>query len=63
MIWGTFSANGKAELVAMEGRQNAHMYVEVLDTSLLPFADVRHGQDFFFQQDNASIHTAKVTKA
>ena len=49
MIWGAFSANGKAELVVIEGRQNAQKYVEVLETSLLPFAEVHHGLDFIFQ--------------
>ena len=43
MIWGTFSANGKAESVVMKGRQNAQKYVEVLETRLLPFAEVHHG--------------------
>ena len=32
MIWGAFSANGKAELVIIEWRQNAYMYVEALET-------------------------------
>ena len=63
MIWGTFSANGKAELVVIVGRQNAQKYVEVLKSNLLPFAEVHHGQGVIFQQDNASIHTAEVTKA
>ena len=27
MIWRVFSANGRAELVVMEGRQNAQKYV------------------------------------
>ena len=63
MIWGAFSASGKAELVVREGHQNGQQCVEVMETSLLPFAEVHHGQDFIFQQDNASIHTAKVTKA
>ena len=57
MIWGASSANSKAELVVMEGHQNVHKYIEVLDTSLLPFAEVHHGQDFVLQRDNASIHT------
>ena len=47
----------------MGGRQNVQKYVEVLETSLLSFAEVYHSQDFIFQQDNASIHTAKVAKA
>ena len=63
MIWRAFSANGKSELVVIEGRQNAQKHVEVLYTSLLPFSEVHHGQDFIFQQDNASIDTVKVTKA
>ena len=63
MIWGAFSANGKAEFVVIEGRQNAQKYVKLLETSLLPFAEVHDGQDFISQQNNASIHTAEVTKA
>ena len=63
MIWGVFSSNGKAELVVMKGRQNAQKYVEVLETSLRPFGKVHHGQDFILHQDNASIHTTKVTIA
>ena len=63
MIWRAFSPNSKTELVVMKGRQNEQKYVEVSETSLLPFAEVHHGHDVIFQQDNASIHTAKVTKA
>ena len=43
MIWGTVSANGKAELVVMEGRKKSQKYVEVLKTSLLPFSELHHG--------------------
>jgi hypothetical protein len=49
MIWGAFSANGKAELVIMEGCKNAQKYVEVLEKSVLPFAEDNQGQDFIFQ--------------
>ena len=63
MILGLFLANGKTELVIMEGRQNAQKYVKVLEMSLLPFVEVHHAQDFIFQQDNVSVHTAKVTNA
>ena len=63
MIWGAFSANGKAELVDMEERLNAQKYVDVLQTNPLPFIEIYLGQNFTFQQDNASIHTANVTKA
>ena len=41
MIWRAFSPNGKVELVVIEGRQNAHNYLEVLETSLLKYIMVR----------------------
>ena len=63
MIWGAFSVNGKAELVVIEGRQNVQKYVKVLETSLLPFLKYIMARTSIFQQDNASIYTAKVTKA
>ena len=62
MFWRAFSANGNAELVVMEGRQNTQKYLEVLEANLLPFAEVHHGQDLIFLQDNVTIHTAKATK-
>jgi len=62
MIWGAFSAAGKAELVVMEGRQNSQRYIDVLEKSLLPFLSVTHNNNATFQQDNAAIHTSRVTK-
>ena len=38
MIWGALSTNGKTELVVIEERQKAQKFVEVLETSLFPFA-------------------------
>jgi hypothetical protein len=64
MICGAFSAIGKADLVVMEGHQNAQKYAEVIERSLLPLVMlVIHGRDFIIQQDNAAIHTSMVTNA
>ena len=54
MVWGAFSASGKADLVVMKGKQNSARYISVvnrLDTN-----------NAIFQQDNAAIHTFKITK-
>ena len=61
MIWGAFSAAGKAEIVVMQGRQNSQRYIEVLEKSFLPFLSLTH-YNATFQQDHAAIHTSRVTK-
>jgi hypothetical protein len=38
-------------------------YINVLEDYLLPFSDEVYGDDFFFQQDNASIHVSRETRA
>lgn len=37
-------------------------YIETIEGNLLRFVAEKHQTRYFFQQDNASIHTAKVTK-
>ena len=61
MVWGAFSGKGRAELVVMRGMQDAKRYVKVLEESLLPFIGL-HSGDIIFQQDNAPIHTAGLTR-
>ena len=61
MIWGAFSIKGKAILVKMGGKQNAQKYTEVLEKSLLPFFTNNYQNHAIFLQDNAAIHTAKLT--
>ena len=62
MIWGAFCAEGKPDLVILEGTQDADAYVWTLSEHLLPFIDGVYGRDCIFQQDNASIHSAQTTK-
>jgi transposase len=61
MVWGAFSANGKSELRILEGTQNSYEYTVTLADYLLPFAYADHGNEYVFQQDNASIHTSRET--
>ena len=63
--WGGFSAQGKTELVFYEDTLNAQGYQDILQNSLLPAAEEwfeDEKQEWEFQQDKASCHTAKSTK-
>ena len=63
MIWGAFSFNGKMELQVVQGRQTATGYVDLLQrASLLTEGPRLCGNDWVFQQDNAALHNALLTK-
>ena len=61
MIWGAFSERGTSTLAIISGRQNSTKYIATLENYLLPFAEEMHSNGSQFQQDNASIHTSKLT--
>jgi len=64
MVWGCFAGNIRGPLVSYEGVNNAATNIATLHDHLLPFIDslpeaVKN--DVIYQQDNATIHTAKAT--
>jgi transposase len=61
MVWAGFSMLGKTHIAVLEGSQDAVAYCTTLRNYLLPFARRTHPRGFVFQQDNARIHTARVT--
>ena len=61
MRGGAFSIKCKANFVKMEGKQNAQKDNEVLEKSFLPFLANNYQNDAIFRQDNAAIHTPKLT--
>jgi transposase len=63
MVWGGFAADGKTALAILEGKQNAEKYCETLASHLRPCGRQLAGPRWVFQQDNASIHTARATMA
>ena len=63
MVWGAFWADGKTELAFLEGNQDAEDYIHTLSEYRLPVTFGAFGCVVTFHQDNASIHTAKKTKA
>jgi hypothetical protein len=63
MVWACFTKNKLGPLVKLEGKITARIYIEILENHLLPFIDSLENKDnYIFQEDNAPIHTARITK-
>lgn len=70
MVWGCFAGGVKGPLIFCDEnkekreRINSNIYINILNKYLLPFQQVVHeiaGGNVVFQQDNAPIHTSKLT--
>ena len=62
MIWAAFSSKGKTPIVFLNGRQSSINYINTLNEHLIPFGQSVDENNWIFQQDNASIHTAGTVK-
>lgn len=62
MVWGAIHAGGKSRLAVLEGKQNAESYIRTLGSFLLPMLPTDCPNSMIFQQDNAAVHTAHLTK-
>lgn len=66
MVWGCFSgAKGRSELIVMErdeeaprGGYSAQSYCNALDKGLVPYYE----PGLTFMEDNARVHTARITR-
>jgi len=64
MVWGCFCGTGLGPLVLVEGKLDRFGYIQLLEENLLPWIQRKFNhRRYFFQQDNAPVHTAKDTKA
>ncbi|KAF4646999.1 hypothetical protein FOL46_004823, partial [Perkinsus olseni] len=59
MVWGAIVGGRKLCFTTVEGRLNSVRYQEMLEQALLPVIE----QGMVFQQDNASCHASRSTKA
>lgn len=64
MVWAAFSFYGRSTLVVLRGKQKAEDYCSVLDKYLHPLMGkhIKNERGVLFQQDNAPIHTAFLTR-
>ena len=62
MVWGAIFADGKSQLAILEGKQTAESYIKTLNDFLLPAIPEDRRGTMIFQQDNATVHTAHLTK-
>lgn len=63
MLWAAFSMEGKTHLLKCDGRMNSEKYINMLETELIAFTDDQMDGDFIYQQDNASIHVSRQSRA
>jgi transposase len=61
MVWIGFCASGKTSIEFISTRMNSENYISLLDRVLLPFGRSFLGNQYTFQQDNASCHRAIKT--
>lgn len=63
MVWGCMSSQGVGRLRMIDGTVNAQKYKVILEEELLPSIEKLQlpGGEYYFQQDGASCHTAKLT--
>lgn len=61
MIWACISRFGFHDVILLDGTVTAEGYISVLKDGLLPvLSNYFNEQSFIFQQDGASVHTARV---
>uniref|UniRef100_A0AAZ1WYY9 Transposase Tc1-like domain-containing protein n=1 Tax=Oreochromis aureus TaxID=47969 RepID=A0AAZ1WYY9_OREAU len=63
MVWGAFSFNETMKLQEVQGHQTAAGYVQMLQRpSLMTEGPWLCGNDWVFQQDNATVHNPRRTR-
>ncbi|KFM63293.1 Transposable element Tc3 transposase, partial [Stegodyphus mimosarum] len=62
MTWGCFAYSGVGSIAFVSGRMNSQGYQNLLRNHLLPNAECLAGENWKYQQDNASIHSSNSTK-
>ena len=63
MVWGAFCSNGVLPIIKVSTRMNSEDYQETLSEGLIPNARPLAGDNWKFQQDNASNHASNSTKS
>ena len=63
MMWGCFSGKGLGPLVKVDDKMNRFDHIQILEKYLLPLIKEEFNcRGYWFQDDNAPVHTAKDVK-
>lgn len=62
MVWGMVMSNGLISYKIMHGRQNSTKYIEILNDSAIKIMNLNYKCKIVFQQDNAPIHSSRLTR-
>jgi transposase len=62
MIWGGISTMGPTSVAVIQGTVDQYKYQDILQEHLLGVVDACYGDNWRFQQDNATPHKARSTQ-
>lgn len=62
MVWAAIGYCGASPICFISTKMNAAKYTELLEEVLLEYGDHYESENWFFQHDNAAVHTARLTK-
>lgn len=63
LIWMMAMPNGLLSFRVIEGTLNSSKYIELIDDYVVPIIKLNYGQNFWFQEDNASVHKSRKVQA
>ena len=59
IVWDTFHASGKSELVVVDVKVSQQHYIDIWRQNLLPWARATFPRNFVFVHGNVTPHTAR----
>ena len=62
MVWGCFSMRGMGPLFHLKSIMDRHVYLEILEKVMLPYARNVFGRELIYQDDNDPKHQSKDVK-
>ena len=62
MVWGCISSYVSGKIAILERKITSQVYLKLMQEVIIPEGKRLIGDDFILQQDNASIHTAKIVR-
>ena len=62
LVWAMVLPNGLTSFRILQRNFKSPAYIDLLSKSVVPIYKLNYGNNYWFQQDNSRIHTAKVVK-